>query len=592
MSNNINISSRARLISNGSQALDTGVYCTTNMRCEIKMAFLTTPTTPQYIGAIEKTNSSYLRCHFQAGDLNGNYVIGFWQDSPTLGNAISIPFDTEEHVFTYSASDSTVGIDGNTATHGNTPPPENCTFYLFDRNVVGFEANATPCDSALVYAKFWYGDELVRHLIAKENEYGRAGLYDLVEEEYLFSLNDSEFDIEYYNNIKYFQQSDGKHIIEFEHIDNNIWMMPAPTLAPSNTWYKGSLARNTITSISIVEDYVPTGEEDEQWNADKNDSGDITAYLIGTDLIISTNNSHFLYANPDSSFAFGGNNSSTRWSKVTSFTGLEKLLTNKVITMERMFDGLFLLEDINVGHFVTKRCTNMEALFNNCELLKEIEVGNWDVSKVTNMYAMFADCTKITKLNTKNWNPISCLNANSLCYDCYELVDIDLENVDWGSATNIGMSFYRCYKLPELKLKRSGGTSGSVWQAVVSDCDSIISFDGSNINTAGVSDLSYFCEGSANLQELIWHGLDLTSCSSYYSFFNGCTSLKQIDFTGINTSGTKNNRSQNIMRSSFTNVDIYVGSEEEKEFVATYIASGATNVTYHVGETMISIVNN
>jgi len=140
------------------------------MRCEIKMAFLTTPVTSQYIGAIEKIDSTYLICHFQAGNLNGNYVIGFWQDSQTLGNAVSIPFDTEEHIFPYSASDLTVGIDGNTATHGNTPPPEDCTFYLFDRNVVGFEASSTPCHSALVYAKFWYGDELVRNLIPRRNE--------------------------------------------------------------------------------------------------------------------------------------------------------------------------------------------------------------------------------------------------------------------------------------------------------------------------------------------------------------------------------------------------------------------------------------
>lgn len=388
-----------------------------------------------------------------------------------------------------------------------------------------------------------------------------------------------------FNDVKYFQ-TQNNYVVEIEDKDELYWMMPAPTLAPSNTWYKGSLGRNTITSISIVENYIPTGNEDETWNADENDTGEITAYLTGTDLILSVNNYHYFYANPDSSFAFGGNSSSTRWRNVISFTGLDKLLTNKVISMERMFDGLFLLENIDVGHFVTKRCTTMECLFNNCELLKEIDVSKWDVSKVTNMYAMFADCTKITKLSLENWNPISCLNANSLCYDCFELVDINLENVDWGAATNFGMSFYRCYKLPELKLKRSGGTTPSVWQAPVSSCRSITSFNASPINTVGVTDLSYFFEGSSNLQEVVWHNLDLTSCSSYYSFFDGCSSLKQIDLTGINTAGTKYNRAQNIIPASLTNIDIYVGNEEEQTFVSTYMANNATNVTYHINEIM------
>ena len=78
------------LISNGNQVVDTGIYCTENMRCEIKIAWLEKPTTATYIGAIQLANGTYLRCHFQCAQLNSDWLIGFWQDSPTLGNAISI----------------------------------------------------------------------------------------------------------------------------------------------------------------------------------------------------------------------------------------------------------------------------------------------------------------------------------------------------------------------------------------------------------------------------------------------------------------------------------------------------------------------
>ena len=184
------------LISNGSQVIDTGVYCTENMSCEIKIAWTSIPITATYIGAIQYKSGNYLRCHFQCAKLNNNWLIGFWQDSPTLGNAVSVPYDTEPHVLTYSAKDLTVGIDGNTATHGNTPPPSGCTFYLFDRNVKGFTANAEAGKCKVYYAKFWENGELIRDFIPRLDPSGKLGLFDLVNEQFYFDLNGKGFNYE------------------------------------------------------------------------------------------------------------------------------------------------------------------------------------------------------------------------------------------------------------------------------------------------------------------------------------------------------------------------------------------------------------
>ena len=59
----------------------------------------------------------------------------------------------------------------------------------------------------------------------------------------------------------------------------------APTLAASNTWYKGTAARNTYTEIHIVDSYTPIGNE-ETWNADVDNSGSIKCYANGTVLTI------------------------------------------------------------------------------------------------------------------------------------------------------------------------------------------------------------------------------------------------------------------------------------------------------------------
>lgn len=183
------------LISNGTQVIDTGVRCTDKMSCEIKIAWTEFPSTASatYIGAIEYSNGSYLRCHFQLGTLNSNKTIGFWQDSPTLGNPVSIPYDNEPHILTYSAVDMTVGIDGVTATHGNSPTPSNCTFYLFDRNVVGFTANAEAGKCKVYYAKFWEDGELIRHFVPRMNSNNKLGLFDLVNEQFYYDMNGNDF---------------------------------------------------------------------------------------------------------------------------------------------------------------------------------------------------------------------------------------------------------------------------------------------------------------------------------------------------------------------------------------------------------------
>lgn len=184
------------LISTGKQVVDTGVYCTDKMSCEIKMAYTSFPSSATYIGAIEYDNGSYYRCHFQAAMQSSQQIIGFWQDSPVVGNAISIPFDTEPHVLTYSAIDMTVGIDGNVASHGNSPTPSGSTFYLFDRNVVGFTAKAEAGRCKLYYAKFWEDGVLIRNFVPKIDGSGKLGLFDLVNEKFYYDINGNNFDYE------------------------------------------------------------------------------------------------------------------------------------------------------------------------------------------------------------------------------------------------------------------------------------------------------------------------------------------------------------------------------------------------------------
>ena len=86
-----------------------------------------------------------------------------------------------------------------------------------------------------------------------------------------------------------------KIIVEKQDVPNRQALM----LAAGNTWYKGTTNRNTITEVTFLDSYNPTGKENERWNADVNNKGTITCYIIGTKLIIAGSGGGVIYSNKD-----------------------------------------------------------------------------------------------------------------------------------------------------------------------------------------------------------------------------------------------------------------------------------------------------
>lgn len=371
------------------------------------------------------------------------------------------------------------------------------------------------------------------------------------------------------NNKHYLQQIT-------EHYNN------APKLAPSNTWYKGTANHNTYTEIHIVDTYTPTGNETETWNADVDDSGSIKCYVEGTVLTIAGNGYGRILANENSSLTFGGNSSTTRWSKVTEFTGLEYLDTRKATNMERMFDGLFLVTTLNTGHFNTSKCTNMNAMFNNCEQLVNLDVSSFRTNNVTDIYAMFADCTKLTYLDVSRWNVSNVTNFNSAFYDCYLLDNLDLSNWDARNATNMGMMFYQCHAITSINMKRTNPTkTGVVLQAIFAGCHSLTDVNLDNFDTTGISDFDYLFEHCRALEKVDLSTFNTESADTYLQMFIGCTSLVAVDLNNINTDSSISS-SKMFYGCTAEGLTIYVSDEAAKTWVEDKVSS-MTNVTVVIG---------
>jgi len=200
-------------------------------------------------------------------------------------------------------------------------------------------------------------------------------------------------------------------------IGDVIWLnrggLIKPVLAPSSSWYKGTTAKNTITEISLVDSYTSTGSETESWDASAAGNGSVMAYIDGTKLILAGNGYGKIFANADSSYAFGGNTSNTRFSSLTTVTGMELFDTSRVTDMSGMFSRCYELTSLDVSNFNTANVTSMNSMFYNCSKLTTIYASDrWSTANVTSSSNMFKSCSSLVGAISYDSNKVDATYAN------------------------------------------------------------------------------------------------------------------------------------------------------------------------------------
>ena len=227
--------------------------------------------------------------------------------------------------------------------------------------------------------------------------------------------------------------------------------LPA-TLAAGSGWYKSSEGRNTITKITLMDSYTPASY-DEKWAADVNNSGDITCYRTGTEIIMAGNGAGKIKANPNSNYLFSysiysGINS--QFIKLISIENLELLDTFNVTNMSGMFYNCEGLTSLDVSNFNTFNVTDMSYMFCSCGGLTSMDISGFDTSNVTDMSYMFKDCSKLTSLNLSNFNTSNVKDMGDMFCSCSGLTTLDISGFDTSNVTDMSYMFERCSGLTTL----------------------------------------------------------------------------------------------------------------------------------------------
>ena len=323
-----------------------------------------------------------------------------------------------------------------------------------------------------------------------------------------------------------------------------------PTLAASNTWYKGTVTKNTITAINIVDiaDETTVTTAIESWPAavDKNNDGvnddDIMCYVNGTLLTIAGNGNGGIKANENSSRAFGTTSSSATesFSKLSSINGFEILDTSNVTNMSIMFAMCSGLTELDLTGLDTTKVTNMNSMFARCTGLKKLDITGLDTKNVTDMTNMFNGCIRLTELDLTGLNTKNVTKMNGMFSGCSGLTMLGISGINTANVTDMTNMFNGCSSLTRLDLTGLNTTNVTSMNAMFSECSGLTELDVSGFNTAKVKNMTKMFNGCSALTELDLTGFVTNSVQYMQYMFSDCDGLRELDLTGFNTTNVTN----------------------------------------------------
>ena len=328
-----------------------------------------------------------------------------------------------------------------------------------------------------------------------------------------------------------------------------------PVLAPKNTWYRGSVKGYTITDVSFVDRYTPTGTEDESWDASAAQDKSVMAYRTGTKVVVAGDGSGSIYANKDSSemFNFYECDRSDGWrikiydTQIASIQGLEILDTSRVTNMSEMFrpgDADFsvgsLTEIKGISEWDTSKVTDMSGMFMACTKLTGLDLSNWDTSNVTRMSSMFARCNNLTSLDVTNFNTSNVKYMGGMFRECSGLTSLDVTKFDTSNVISMTSMFEKCNNLTSLDVTNFDTSKVADMGKMFMYCSKLTRLDVTNFDTSNAVSMSYMFGGCSGLTTLDVTGFDTSKVTSTWAMFRNCGSLTSVgDLSGWDTAAVE-----------------------------------------------------
>ena len=217
-----------------------------------------------------------------------------------------------------------------------------------------------------------------------------------------------------------------------------------------------------------------------------------------------------------------------------SLSGLD---CSEVTDMEAMFMNASISQ-IDLTGLRTSKLTSMGSMFEGCQIKDNLDLSGFNTEKVTSMSSLFKKCTAtdicLTSFTTPNVTDMS-----SMFEGCSKLTSLDLTTFNTENVQNNCSMFKDCSSLTSLTLGNFSVGFSTDLSAMFQGCSALTSVDLSKFNTANVIDMQYMFDGCKSLASLDVSMFDTGNVLNMCNMFSGCSSLTELDLMNFSTSNVQ-----------------------------------------------------
>ena len=217
-----------------------------------------------------------------------------------------------------------------------------------------------------------------------------------------------------------------------------------------------------------------------------------------------------------------------------SLSGLD---CSEVTDMEAMFMNA-RISQIDLTGLRTSKLTSMGSMFEGCQIKDNLDLSGFNTEKVTSMSSLFKNCTAtdicLTSFKTPNVTDMS-----SMFEGCSKLTSLDLTTFNTENVQNNCSMFKDCSSLTSLTFGNFYVGFSTNLSAMFQGCSALTSVDLSKFNTANVIDMQYMFDGCKSLASLDVSMFDTGNVLNMCNMFSGCSSLTELDLMNFSTSNVQ-----------------------------------------------------
>ena len=217
-----------------------------------------------------------------------------------------------------------------------------------------------------------------------------------------------------------------------------------------------------------------------------------------------------------------------------SLSGLD---CSEVTDMEAMFMNASISQ-IDLTGLRTSKLTSMGSMFEGCQIKDNLDLSGFNTEKVTSMSSLFKNCTAtdicLTSFKTPNVTDMS-----SMFEGCSKLTSLDLTTFNTENVQNNCSMFKDCSSLTSLTFGNFYVGFSTNLSAMFQGCSALTSVDLSKFNTANVIDMQYMFDSCKSLASLDVSMFDTGNVLNMCNMFSGCSSLTELDLMNFSTSNVQ-----------------------------------------------------